>query len=90
VDAYHMVKGCALPNGNRTCLLEIPAACRESDMKYIKCEMCSDKNGCNKEDWQNGKGKMESSPPPTTTKSSIAPTTTKNDIVTTILPTMTL
>jgi hypothetical protein len=49
--------------------------------------MCSDQNGCNKEEWQNGNDKIESSLIlPTTTKISTAPapTTSKNDVVNTI------
>jgi hypothetical protein len=60
-DAYILTKGCALPEGNHSCVSVSTEMCPEPklNMKRIKCVMCY-KNGCNKEEWQND-------PLPTTT-----------------------
>jgi hypothetical protein len=54
-------------------------------MENSKCKMCSNGNGCNKEEWQIVDDKMESSTLPTSTTTDIIDisisTTDKNDIV---------
>jgi hypothetical protein len=54
-DAYILTKGCALPEGNHSCVSVSTKMCPESklNMKRIKCVMGDNKNGCNKEEWQN-------------------------------------